>query len=170
VAASCSDFQFTEDAGSTQALIVFRDRSCTSVAPPNDGCFADGSCPDTYDCWDGDAMTLAVTTLTYSRSTGRLDRAEVQFDGVNFLFTDVDSPPCSENAQSTSCVASDIQNTLTHELGHAVGFDHLNAAGSTMAPTAPVGETSKRVIDPGTVKGFCAVYPRDAGTPSCLAP
>ena len=170
VASSCSDFTYTEDAGVTDNLIVFREQDCTAVAPAGDPCFNDGTCDSVYDCWDGDAMTLGVTSLTYSRSTGDIDQAVVQFDAAHFLFTNVDAPPCQANAQSTACVASDIQNTLTHELGHVIGLDHTTAPGSTMAPTAPVGETSKRVIDPGTKQGFCAIYPAGMPTPSCLSP
>jgi hypothetical protein len=171
VAASCSDFTYTEDAGvDTQNLIVFREQDCTAAVAMTDPCFANGTCGDMYNCWDGDSMTLAVTTLTYSRSTGRIDKAEVKFDAAHFLFTNVDSPMCNANMQMTSCVASDIQNTLTHELGHAIGLDHTNAPGSTMAPTAPVGETSKRVIDDGTKMGFCTIYPKGMPTPSCLSP
>jgi hypothetical protein len=170
VAASCSDFTYTEDAGAPDNLVIWRQTSCASAAPSGDPCFTDGTCDDKYGCWDGDTMTLAVTSLTYSRSNGAIERAEIQLDGLDFLFTNVDSPPCQENAQSTACVASDIQNTLTHELGHVIGLDHTNAPGSTMAPTSPVGETSKRVIDMGTAQGFCTIYPRGAATPSCLTP
>jgi hypothetical protein len=169
VAASCSDVQYTEvDAGTSPIFVVWRERTCDAAAPPNDPCFGDGSCADTYDCWPGDAMTLAVTHIAYSRSTGALKTAEIQLDAANFVFTNVDSPPCPTDKPATDCVATDIQNTLTHELGHAVGFDHVMAAGSTMSPTAPVGETSKRTIDKGTQQGFCTVYPRGAPTPSCL--
>ena len=66
---------------------------------------------------------------------------------------------------SATCVATDVQNTLTHEIGHAVGFDHVDALGSTMEPTAPLGEITKRIIDHGTVEGFCETYPK-GGPPS----
>src|SRR5207302_353838 len=64
-------------------------------------------------------------------------------------------------------VATDIQNTVTHEFGHAMGFDHTLYPNSTMNPTAPIGETSKRIIDLGTAQGFCNVYPRGQPPLSC---
>jgi hypothetical protein len=36
-----------------------------------------------------------------------------------------------------------------------------------MAATAPVGEISKRVIDPGTADGFCLTYPKGQPPVSC---
>jgi hypothetical protein len=168
VAAGCSSFQLVDGMGASKKnLIVWRETHCDAVAPPNDPCFADGTCDDKYACWDGDPMSLAVTTLTYSRSTGTLLGAEIQLDGADWLFTTVDSPPCKSGAPATDCVATDTQNTLTHELGHAIGLDHVDGSGSTMSPTSPEGETSKRVIDPGTAEGFCAIYPRMGPSTGC---
>jgi hypothetical protein len=170
VADTCSDFTYSaSDGGTKKRVIVSRDTTCTQAAPPNDPCIGDGTCPDLYNCWDGDSATLAVTRLTYTRSTGELLDAEVQLNASGWLFTTVDSPPCAASAPKPDCVATDVQNTLTHELGHAVGFDHTTYPGSTMQATAPIGETSKRTIDQGTAGGFCAVYPRGAPTPDCTS-
>ena len=57
-------------------------------------------------------------------------------------------------------MATDIQNTMTHEMGHAMGLDHVAEPLSTMEATAPMGETQKRIIDVGTAAGFCDAYPR----------
>lgn len=169
VAASCSDVQYTEiTSGTPQLFVIWRERTCDAAAPANDPCFTDGSCADTYNCWPGDSATLAVTHIAYSRSTGALKSAEVQLDAASFVFTNVDAPPCPTDKPASDCVATDIQNTLTHELGHAIGLDHTTAKGSTMSPTAPIGETSKRTIDMGTAQGFCTIYPRGAPTPSCV--
>jgi uncharacterized protein (TIGR03382 family) len=67
-------------------------------------------------------------------------------------------------------VAIDLQNTLTHELGHAMGLDHVASPGSTMEPTAPPGETQKRILDDGTAAGFCSVYPRGRPSLQCVDP
>lgn len=169
VSNTCSDFSFTEgDGGSTKRRVAYRQKTCTDVAQASDPCFTDGTCADMYNCWDDDSDTLAITRLTYSRTTGELLDAEVQLNAANWLFTTVDSPQCPMGMPAATCVATDVQNTLTHELGHAVGFDHTTAPGSTMAPTAPLGETSKRIIDKGTADGFCTVYPRGAPSPSCM--
>jgi hypothetical protein len=175
VSNSCSDFQFIR--GQSQAnlpigrgsestnVVVFRETSCGSAVPAGDPCRADGACANRYHCWDHSDFTIGLTTTTYSTRTGSIYDADIELnaaphlDGVAFLFTSVSSPPCEVGRESLNCVATDIQNTVTHEIGHAVGFDHVEEAGSTMEPTAPIGETQKRILDLGTARGFCSTYP-----------
>ena len=57
-------------------------------------------------------------------------------------------------------MAIDIQNTLTHEIGHVIGLDHAPDEDSTMFASAPSGETTKRILDEGTQKALCEIYPR----------
>ncbi len=170
VSDGCSDFKFVRgqriDSGrigkgtESENLMVFRDTDCRTVVPPTDPCLADGSCTNAHGCWDHSAGTIGLTTVTYSTRTGVAVDADIEFNSGGFLMTTVSSPACALNAEATDCVAYDIQNTATHEIGHVVGLDHVDQPGSTMAPTAPIGETSKRVIDPGTAAGFCQTYPR----------
>jgi hypothetical protein len=174
----CSDFQYvkgdrvanvlvgkgTEDSN----VLVFREQECSDVVPMDDPCLADGNaCINKYHCWDHGQFTLALTTVTYSTKTGAIYDADIEFNAADWLFTTVSSPPCVEGMESVNCVATDVQNTATHEIGHVMGFDHVNVAGSTMAPTAPIGETSKRIIDPGTADGFCSTYPRGLPATPC---
>jgi hypothetical protein len=177
---TCSDFQYIKGPRASDVLvgkgtqdtnvIVWRETSCDDpmVVPPNDPCLADGdSCINQYHCWEHGQFTLALTTTTYSTKSGAIYDADIELNGHDWLFTTVSSPPCVEGMESVQCVATDVQNTLTHEIGHAMGFDHVNAPGSTMAPTAPVGETSKRVIDMGTADGFCTTYPKGEPPTPC---
>ena len=162
----CSDLTFTASDTSDND-VVWRERGCTGVVPPNHVCHQDGTCADTFGCWDLDDQTLAITTVTYSRSSGVLLEADIQLNGASWLYTTVDAPKCPNDAPATDCVATDVQNTVTHEVGHLLGFDHAQVVGSTMQATAPPGETSKRAIDEGTREGLCAVYPRTGETPVC---
>ena len=170
---SCSDFSFirgpridapnigkgTEDAN----VLTFREESCRTAAPQSDPCNSDGSCGNKYHCWDHSDGTIALTTLTFSTRTGLILDADIEFNSATYLFTTISSPPCEPGREAPTCVAYDLQNTATHEIGHVVGFDHVDNPTSTMAPTAPVGETSKRILDLGTADGFCSTYP--AGGP-----
>lgn len=170
VSNSCSDFQFVRGArlpdgtvgkGTESAnLIIFRDVDCRDVVQPTDPCLADGSCGNAKRCWDHSSGTIGLTTVTYSTRTGIAVDADIELNSADFVMTTISSPPCTSGNEMPTCVAYDVQNTLTHEIGHAVGLDHVENPGSTMAPTAPVGETSKRVIDIGTANGFCSTYPR----------
>lgn len=170
---SCSDFSFvrgpridapsigkgTDDAN----VLTFREESCRSAAPQSDPCNSDGSCGNKFHCWDHSDGTIALTTLTFSTRTGLILDADIEFNSATYLFTTISSPPCEPGREAPTCVAYDLQNTATHEIGHVVGFDHVDEPSSTMAPTAPVGETSKRILDLGTADGFCSTYP--AGGP-----
>lgn len=178
-ATSCSDFTFAPgprvsggqvgEGTASENLITFREVSCTAVVAPSDPCLSNGSCLNVKRCWDHGPDTIALTTVTYSTRTGIAVDADIELNASNFLFTTISTPPCDEGHEEPTCVAFDVQNTLTHEIGHAVGLDHVDNDASTMAWSAPTGETSKRVIDPGTVRGLCHTYPRGEPAGTCDA-
>lgn len=183
---TCSDFRFEKGpyvgvaiigydkaSSNNTNVLVFRERACRDVVAPGDPCLADGTCRNVYQCWDESDTTIAITTSTFSFNTGVIYDADIEFNaapqanGERFLFTTISSPPCDPDEQSPLCVATDVQNTLTHEIGHVIGLDHEEIPGSTMEATAPLGETSKRIIDTGTAAGFCQIYPAGQPTPPC---
>ncbi len=170
----CSDFTFS--GGPRQAnltvgkgtqdsnALVFRE----SVCPADDPCHDTRTCANTLHCWDHDGDgVIALTTVTYSIKTGIIYDADIEYNAGSFLFTTVASPPCAKGSEMPTCAAYDVQNTTTHEIGHVVGFDHVYNVNSTMAPTADVGDTQKRIIDVGTQDGFCSTYPRAQAPVPC---
>jgi hypothetical protein len=177
VANSCSDFRFLRGARitnprvgkgtDTDNVLTFRDADCGDIVQPSDPCLADGSCGNVNRCWDHSSATIGLTTVTYSTRTGVAVDADIEFNGSGFLMTTISSPPCVIGREDVTCVAFDVQSTATHEIGHAVGLDHVLNDQSTMAPTAPIGETAKRVIDVGTANGFCQTYPRGQPPTPC---
>lgn len=183
VSATCSDFTFTrgpdiqhpqvgyvKDSQDNENVLTFREADCNDVVPPDDACLDDDTCANKYACWDHGGATIGLTTTTFSFRTGYILDADIEFnasaDGRGFTFTTVDSPPCDVQV-SSECVVTDVQNTVTHELGHVVGLDHVSVPGSTMEPTAPPGETHKRIIDAGSAQGFCDAYPRGLPPTQC---
>ncbi|WP_223634649.1 myxosortase-dependent metalloprotease, MXAN_2677/MXAN_2678 family [Corallococcus sp. EGB] len=148
-------------------LILFRGRACRDVVDANDACFTQDTCANTYDCWDDSAGTIAITLTTYDQRTGVIYDSDISFNAAQFNFTTGNGPACSI-VSTPDCVDTDVQNTATHEVGHFVGLDHTLATGSTMNPSAPPGETSKRTIDPGSRSFVCAVYPKGGASQPCL--
>lgn len=152
-----------------QNIVLFRQTLCRVVAPSGDSCWnTPGDCGNKYDCWDYSQGTIALTTSTYDQNTGRMFDADIELNAHDFYFTTVDSPICPAGVQSQSCVVYDVQNAVTHEMGHALGLDHTNYPGSTMNPTAPQGDTSKRTIDQGSQSFVCAVYPKGTISVDCV--
>lgn len=180
---SCSDFSFIRGPRTVRLpvgknsqdtnVVVFRELACRDVVPASDPCLADGTCANAFNCWDHSDYTIALTTVTYSKRTGLIYDADIELnaaphdDGSSFLFTTISQPPCAEGQDAVTCVSTDVQNTMTHEIGHLLGFDHVSEPGSLMEPTAPPGETSKRVIDSGSAEGFCVTYPKDQAPVPC---
>lgn len=186
VANQCSDFTFAEGTRLQDVVtgintrdnnvIVWREESCKNVVPADDPCREEervmkesNICLNKYRCWDHGVATLALTTTSYIVESGAISDADIEFNGTNpaALFTTVSSPPCPDGEPNANCVAIDVQNTLTHEIGHALGFDHVKALGSTMYEEAFFAEIGKRQIDYGTVEGFCTTYPKGGPPAPC---
>ncbi|HLT30658.1 MAG TPA: matrixin family metalloprotease [Myxococcaceae bacterium] len=167
-------FGYAQD-GPNVSSVVFFDRACRDLGQL-EGCTPGEDCDLVHDCWDHDDRFLALTLPTYD-CAGRLLDSDVVVNGADFTLTTVDAPACQPALDvclcpggGTSCVITDVENTLTHELGHVVGLDHIQLAGSTMSPWASPGETDKRVLDPGTRAFVCEVYPADGPVQTCVVP
>lgn len=150
-------------------LVLFRQRRCADVAPSNDACWNDDECGNKYDCWSNDSQTIAVTLTTYDQISGIIYDSDIELNTPSFYFTTSDGLVCPAPG-TTGCVSTDIENTMTHEIGHFVGLDHTNFAGSTMNPRAQPGETSKRSIDSGSKDFVCASYPKGKPSVACIHP
>lgn len=147
-------------------LVLFRTVLCR--VSPGDPCRARDDCMNQHDCWDYDSGTIALTTTTYESTSGFIYGSDIEANAASFVFTTVDSPPCVYPVFTQSCVATDVQNTITHEIGHLLGLDHTTYPGSTMQKSAPAGETSKRTLDPGTLSFIPEVYPQGRPARDCV--
>jgi hypothetical protein len=156
--------------GSDENVILYRQVKCTEKVPSADQCWQADTCGSKYDCWDHSAGAIAITTTSFHPTSGRLYDADIELNTPGYIFSTVDSPVCVAPNYKPTCVSTDVQNTLTHELGHVLGLGHINVAGSTMAPRADPGELSKRILDPGTKQFVCDVYPKGKPSKSCELP
>ncbi len=151
-----------EEDGANENLVLFRARRCDEAVPEGEPCRSEGDCANRWDCWGFADTVIAVTTTTFSRETGEIVDADIEFNAASFDFTVADGPPC-EGGRTRGCVSTDLENTATHEIGHLLGLDHSPLQGSTMYASAPLGETSKRSLSEDDAAGICAIYP--AGLP-----
>lgn len=93
-------------------------------------------------------LYYAVTTLSFDRCSAALVDADIEVNGGYHTFSTSDDG-----------VAVDIQNVLTHEVGHVVGLDHSADTSAVMYARAAAGETSKRNLKQDDLEGVRYLYP-----------
>ncbi|HVE83599.1 MAG TPA: matrixin family metalloprotease [Myxococcales bacterium] len=107
--------------------------------------------------WPYDAAAIAVTVVTVDTRRHRILDADIAFNAASRRFKVLaeDSRPGGD--------FDDLQNTLTHELGHALGLAHNpDDQTATMFPAARRGEVHKRTLADDDVQGLQALYPPDS--------
>jgi hypothetical protein len=118
---------------------------------------------ESEDDWPYGPLVVALTSVHYDPATGRIQDADIEFNGHDFQFgTLEDYPPDSQ--------LIDLQSTLTHEIGHSVGLAHSDQDGATMAPYGDPGTTDKRTLTQDDVDGLCALYPLSEDPEICEEP
>jgi MYXO-CTERM domain-containing protein len=136
-----------------------------------------GTCSNDYD-----AAALAITSVFVNTKDGRIRDADIEVNAKNFIWTDLDLNPTAHDGQ-------DLQNALTHEMGHLIGLDHtcfqpgtpgeppLDNTGTpvpncdsaspevratTMFASAIPGDLQKRTLAPDDLQAVCEIYPKAA--------
>jgi hypothetical protein len=109
------------------------------------------------DDWPYQESALAVTVLTLNGRTHEVIDADIAFNLEHHTFRALPEGPAS--GREDRDLVDDVQNTLTHELGHALGLMH-NETDSlvVMYPSAAPGETHKRILAPDDRAGLGALY------------
>lgn len=157
----CSDIRVEVGPSTLQEWVGFNwHAGSADAANQNIVLFRNDTPGDELDRWLHDASAIAITTVTFDARSGRLLDADIEINDIGFEFTSCDS--CD--------VKYDLENTLTHELGHVLGLDHPPAIDeaaleATMRATAAQGDTDKRDLGIDDVNGICAIYPIDSANP-----
>ena len=98
---------------------------------------------------DAKKHVIALTTLYYDDTTGAAHKFDMELADFAFTFTVTDNP---------AAVMTDVQNTVTHELGHVLGLDHSTVPEATMYLSAPSGDLEKRTLAADDIAGLCFIY------------
>ena len=117
--------------------------------------------------WSHGPRVLAVTFVTYDLRNGEILDADISVntDTVRFGFLNE-----SDGRIGGRIERFDLQNVLTHEIGHLLGLDHTEpsnmvdgfgweASLTTMYSETAPGETTKRHLHADDAAGICAIYP-----------
>lgn len=144
-----------------------------------------------------DGTVIALTTTTFRADTGEILDADTEYFGWDgkspapatplpgssaasaphggpWFFTCIPPPdggvggvPTCSLYGDASCVATDVQNTMTHEAGHFLGLGHSQFSSATMFESSQIGDLAKRTLSPDDVQGICAIYPSGKSTTTC---
>jgi len=105
--------------------------------------------------------TIAITSLVYRRSSGELLDGDIDVNAVDHAWSAGPVPGAG---------TYDVQNTLTHELGHLIGLGHSTVSTATMFVRTDPEETLKRDLDADDLDALCYVYPAGMRTPGGVGP
>ncbi len=106
--------------------------------------------------WPYESSNLAATLVTLNARTNLILDADIALNGESAGFVIIDD---EGKGETKGLVKYDLQNTLTHELGHALGLMHnASDATSVMFPSAAPGETCKRTLGPDDVAALSLLY------------
>ncbi|MEM1348707.1 MAG: matrixin family metalloprotease [Myxococcota bacterium] len=91
----------------------------------------------------------ALTSVTYDTKTGLIADADIEVNDDSWNYSIGPSDP----------ERVDIQNMMTHEVGHFIGLDHNSDSTTAMFPLSNLGEISKRDLAQSDIDGMCTIYP-----------
>lgn len=109
-------------------------------------------------CIDGDCQA-ALTLTRYDPNTGQIRDADIDINAFENDF-----------AVSGEAGATDLESVLTHELGHLLGFGHVEDPEATMFRRISPGETHFRSLSADEMDAICTVYPAGVRTPGAAYP
>jgi hypothetical protein len=159
-------------------LVLFRNTSWCKLT-------ASGACDPAVPY---DPAALALTSVSASTASGTIRDADIEVNAFHFQWADLVSHP---ELRGAGMSYHDLQNAVTHEMGHLIGLDHtctfqppapLDSTGvpipdcadasaavlaTTMFPSANPGDIDKRTLAPDDQMAVCDIYPAAQDPMSC---
>ncbi len=102
-----------------------------------------------------DSLTIALATNVFFTTTGYVVTSDIEFNAGNFAFR-ANGSGCDANQTSPLCY--DLTAIATHEVGHWLGFNHVNCLDAVMYPTATTTKTMSSALPAHEATGACKVY------------
>jgi uncharacterized protein (TIGR03382 family) len=152
---------FASWSNASQGRLSFTDQGTTQLGPPAEGDNRLGV-PVTISWeqnqWSYEGDNQAVAILVEDVGTHVIVRADIVFNGVTHNWANLTDGQAHPGAD-------DVQNTMTHEVGHLVGFGHPPDTTSAMFPSTYPGDLSRRTLDANDVGGIDALYAAPSANP-----
>lgn len=112
--------------------------------------------------WPFSKTALAVTIVTLNARTNEMLDADIAFNLSSHKFRVLEDP--AKDAQ----LFDDVQNTVSHEIGHVLALMHNGAEDDlVMFPSAARGEIAKRTLKQDDIDGLLALYGKEQPLFSC---
>ena len=102
--------------------------------------------------WTESKSIMALTSVTHNAVTGEIYDADIEVNTATYKFGIV---------EKAGKKVVDLENTLTHEIGHTFGLAHSTVNGATMSVYAANGETNLRTLENDDLSAIASIYPRN---------
>lgn len=100
--------------------------------------------------WQDSRSMMALTTVTHHNGTGYIYDADIEINTTHWNFGIVETPEDD---------FVDLENTLTHEIGHVFGLAHSGDVDATMFAFAAEGMTNLRTLEQDDLDAIANIYP-----------
>ncbi|MEE2902851.1 MAG: matrixin family metalloprotease [Myxococcota bacterium] len=115
--------------------------------------------------WLHQPGVVALTLNAFNRANGVILDTDIEINDEFFVWGD------TEQMCSTQM---DLENALTHEIGHFIGLSHPpntpEFENTTMFASAEPCEVKKRSLEPDDIEGLCDIYPQGQPNQQCFPP
>jgi uncharacterized protein (TIGR03382 family) len=101
--------------------------------------------------WTRPSTELAVALPVWRDLSGQIFDADILINAAHFTL--------STQSQNVDDIKWDIQNAVTHEVGHLLGLDHTEDTKATMYARVDEKDISMRTLKDDDIAGICAIYP-----------
>ena len=115
--------------------------------------------------WLHQPGVVALTLNAFDRANGVILDTDIEINDEFFVWGDTEQM-CSKQM--------DLENALTHEIGHFIGLSHPpntpEFENTTMFASAEPCEVKKRSLEPDDIEGLCEIYPQGQPNQQCFPP